>query len=368
MSVAAVIVAAGQGQRYGGAKQFAVLNHDTVTTHSVRAARSVAERVVLVVPTNYQGNGEGADVVVVGGATRAASVRAGLEECGDADVIVVHDAARPLATPALFASVVDAVLAGADGAIPGLPISDTVKRIQHDGNVTVVTATEARDELVTVQTPQAFARDMLIRAHATDDDATDDAALVEALGGRVVVVPGEVDNVKITAPGDLAKLRRSRSADENRPWARRASRERRRDASTLAGSRRDTGRAGLVGHSDADVATHALCDALLGRPTSVTWGATSPTRTRSSRVRRLVDCSKRRSPRRGGRPAHDLGRHHDHCRASQTDRVHVPDVRELTAVVGALVTVKATTAEGIGALGRVEGIGASAVALLEEVS
>ena len=191
MSVAAVIVAAGQG--YGGAKQFAVLNHDTVTTHSVRAARSVAERVVLVVPTNYQGNGEGADVVVVGGATRAASVRAGLEECGDADVIVVHDAARPLATPALFASVVDAVLAGA------------VKRIQHDGNVTVVTATEARDELVTVQTPQAFARDMLIRAHATDDDATDDAALVEALGGRVVVVPGEVDNVKITAPGDLAK-------------------------------------------------------------------------------------------------------------------------------------------------------------------
>jgi 2-C-methyl-D-erythritol 4-phosphate cytidylyltransferase len=205
MSVAAVIVAAGQGQRYGGAKQFAVLNHDTVTTHSVRAARSVAERVVLVVPTNYQGNGEGADVVVVGGATRAASVRAGLEECGDADVIVVHDAARPLATPALFASVVDAVLAGADGAIPGLPISDTVKRIQHDGNVTVVTATEARDELVTVQTPQAFARDMLIRAHATDDDATDDAALVEALGGRVVVVPGEVDNVKITAPGDLAK-------------------------------------------------------------------------------------------------------------------------------------------------------------------
>jgi len=205
MSVAAVIVAAGQGQRYGGAKQFAVLNHDTVTTHSVRAARSVAERVVLVVPTNYQGNGEGADVVVVGGATRAASVRAGLEECGDADVIVVHDAARPLATPALFASVVDAVLAGADGAIPGLPISDTVKRIQHDGNVTVVTATEARDELVTVQTPQAFARDMLIRAHATDDDATDDAALVEALGGRVVVVPGEVDNVKITAPSDLAK-------------------------------------------------------------------------------------------------------------------------------------------------------------------
>ncbi|HEY5009644.1 MAG TPA: 2-C-methyl-D-erythritol 4-phosphate cytidylyltransferase, partial [Acidimicrobiales bacterium] len=166
MSVAAIVVAAGQGQRYGGPKQFAVLNHDTVTTHSVRAARSVAQRVVLVVPENYQGSGEGADVVVVGGSTRAASVRAGLDECGDADVIVVHDAARPLATASLFSLVVEAVLAGADGAIPGLPISDTVKRIQLEGNVTLVTATEARDELVTVQTPQAFARDVLLNAHA----------------------------------------------------------------------------------------------------------------------------------------------------------------------------------------------------------
>lgn len=204
MSVAAVVVAAGQGQRYGGPKQFAVLNHDTVTTHSVRAARSVAQRVILVVPPNYQGNGDGADVVVTGGLTRAASVRAGLEECGDADVIVVHDAARPLATAALFSSVVDAVLAGADGAVPGLPISDTVKRVQSVGTVTLITSTEARDELVTVQTPQAFARDALVRAHANEDDATDDAALVEAQGGRVVVVPGELENVKITVPGDLA--------------------------------------------------------------------------------------------------------------------------------------------------------------------
>jgi len=205
VSVAAIVVAAGQGQRYGGPKQFAILQHDTVTTHSVRAARSVAERVVLVVPTNYQGNGEGADVVVVGGDTRASSVRAGLEECGDADVIVVHDAARPMATSALFASVVDAVLAGADGAVPGLPISDTVKRVRPDGTLTVIDATESREELVTVQTPQAFRRDVLTRAHANGDDATDDAALVEVLGARVVVVPGELDNVKITVPGDLAR-------------------------------------------------------------------------------------------------------------------------------------------------------------------
>ncbi|MGB8195749.1 MAG: IspD/TarI family cytidylyltransferase [Acidimicrobiales bacterium] len=205
MTVAAVVVAAGQGQRYGGPKQFAIVQHDTVATHSVRAARSVAQRVVLVVPTNYLGNGEGADVVVVGGDTRARSVRAGLEECGDADVIIVHDAARPMATSALFASVVEAVLAGADGAVPGLPISDTVKRVRNDGALTVIANTEARDELVTVQTPQAFRRDVLARAHANGDDATDDAALVELIGGRVVVVPGELDNVKITVPGDLAR-------------------------------------------------------------------------------------------------------------------------------------------------------------------
>jgi 2-C-methyl-D-erythritol 4-phosphate cytidylyltransferase len=105
----------------------------------------------------------------------------------------------------LFAAVVDAVIAGADGAIPGLPIADTVKRIRHDGDVTVVGGTEERDELMTVQTPQAFARDALIRAHASGEEAPDDAALVEAMGGRVVIVPGELDNVKITVPEDLAR-------------------------------------------------------------------------------------------------------------------------------------------------------------------
>jgi 2-C-methyl-D-erythritol 4-phosphate cytidylyltransferase len=206
MSVAAVVVAAGQGVRFGGHKQFALLHHDTVAAHSVHAARSVAQRVVLVVPVNYDGNGEGADVVVVGGATRAQSVRAGLAQCDDADVVVVHDAARPMASAVLFAAVVDAVMNGADGAVPGLAISDTVKRVTTQDATTVITETVAREELVTVQTPQAFRRDVLVRAHANAQDATDDAALVEAQGGRVVVVPGERQNVKITEPSDLEDL------------------------------------------------------------------------------------------------------------------------------------------------------------------
>lgn len=206
MSVAAVVVAGGQGVRFGGAKQFASLGGVTVAQRSVRLARSVASSVILVVPPSYDGSGEGADIVVTGGATRASSVRAGLAVCPDVDVVIVHDAARPLATPALFRSVLDAVVAGADAAIPGLAITDTIKRVRSDEHSITVLETVPRSDLVTVQTPQAFRRDVLVRAHASDDDASDDAALVELLGGRVVVVAGEIGNIKITEPGDLERV------------------------------------------------------------------------------------------------------------------------------------------------------------------
>jgi len=206
VSVAAVVVAAGQGTRFGGAKQFFLLEGETVASRSIRAARSVASFVVLVVPEDYDGDGEGADVVVTGGSTRAASVRAGLAHCLDADVVVVHDAARPLASPALFQSVVDAVNSGADAAIPGLKLTDTVKRVSVIGDETVVEATLSRDELVTVQTPQAFKTEVLLRAHQSNAEASDDAGLVEALGARVLVVDGEPYNFKITHRSDIDLL------------------------------------------------------------------------------------------------------------------------------------------------------------------
>ncbi|HEX5266886.1 MAG TPA: 2-C-methyl-D-erythritol 4-phosphate cytidylyltransferase, partial [Acidimicrobiales bacterium] len=145
----------------------------------------------------------GADVTVPGGATRSDSVRAGLSAVPeDVAVVVVHDAARPLASPALFRAVVEAVAAGADAAVPGVRVPDTVKRVGGDG---VVEETLDRDPLVLVQTPQAFAGAALRRAHRSGTHATDDAALVEADGGRVVVVPGEPDNLKITRADDLVR-------------------------------------------------------------------------------------------------------------------------------------------------------------------
>ena len=203
----AVVVAAGAGRRYGGPKQFALLGGVPVLEWSVRVARSVADEVVLVLPAENVGDGAaaaGCRHVVAGGPTRATSVRAGLSAVpAGVEIVVVHDAARPLATPALFARVVEAVRAGAAGAVPGLPVSDTLKRVGGGGRIT---ATVDRAELVAVQTPQAFRHAVLRRAHASGAEATDDAALLEALGEEVVVVPGEPRNLKLTDPVDLERL------------------------------------------------------------------------------------------------------------------------------------------------------------------
>ena len=206
MTVTAIVVAGGRGVRFGGQKQFSKISDETVAARSVRLARSVASRVILVVPDDYKGSGEGADLTVLGGASRGDSVRCGLENCDGSEIVVVHDAARPMASESLFRSVVDAVKSGADAAVPGLAVTDTIKRVSPEGTDIVVEETVSRENLVTVQTPQAFRREVLVRAHEKSSDATDDAALVEALGGRVVVVPGEVQNIKITQPGDVERV------------------------------------------------------------------------------------------------------------------------------------------------------------------
>lgn len=204
----AIVVAGGTGSRFGQPKQFELLAGRPVAEWSVTAARKATDGVVLVVPESDVARAKslGADLVVAGGETRSASVRHGLSGIPEnAEVVVVHDAARPLATPALFAAVVAPLLeADVDAVVCGLAISDTLKRLDDDGSTVI--GTVDRTSLVAVQTPQAFRASVLRRAHATNGDATDDAALVEAIGGTVRVVPGEAHNVKLTVRSDLALL------------------------------------------------------------------------------------------------------------------------------------------------------------------
>jgi 2-C-methyl-D-erythritol 4-phosphate cytidylyltransferase len=211
MGVWAVVVAGGSGARFGRPKQFELLAGRPVVSWSVAACRPVADAVVLVLPADALEETFGADVVVSGGATRSASVRRGLSVVPpDTEVVVVHDAARPLATPALFGAVVDAVRTSPGGAVAGavcaLPVADTLKRVSDGTGAPFVVETLDRRPLVAVQTPQAFRGEVLRAAHVGDPEATDDAALVEALGAAVQVVAGDPANVKLTTPADLAYL------------------------------------------------------------------------------------------------------------------------------------------------------------------
>lgn len=202
----AVVVAAGGGLRFGGYKQFAALGGREVVDWSLEAACRHCAGTVLVVPDSlveiYTGR---AQRVVPGGDTRTASVGAGLRAVpDDAEVVVVHDAARPLAGEVLWHQVISAVVDGADAAVPCLPVTDTIKQLGADGRL----ATLDRSLLVASQTPQAFSACALRAAHAAaavaGTHATDDAALVESMGGRVVTVSGEASNLKLTEKLDLA--------------------------------------------------------------------------------------------------------------------------------------------------------------------
>jgi 2-C-methyl-D-erythritol 4-phosphate cytidylyltransferase len=204
--VGAVVVAAGRGDRFGAAKQFLPLDGARLVDRAVAACAAVADAVVVVLPSGITWDGSPVATPVVGGTTRSASVRAGLDAVVARDpateIVIVHDAARPLADRALFDAVVAAVRAGADAAVPAVPVADTIKRVEGDR----VVATLERAGLVAVQTPQAFRTAALRSAHAAGGEATDDAALVEAHGGVVVWVPGSPRNFKIT---DLADFDRA---------------------------------------------------------------------------------------------------------------------------------------------------------------
>ncbi|MHB8470490.1 MAG: 2-C-methyl-D-erythritol 4-phosphate cytidylyltransferase [Gaiellaceae bacterium] len=217
MSAWAILVAAGRGERLGldQPKAFAKLGDEPLLAEPLRRLEESewVDAIVVVAPPGWEepaillaeelGCGK-VSACVAGGETRAESVRAGMAEVPAAAVVVlVHDAARPL----LPADVIERVLAplaeGWDGAVPGLPVADTLKRVGGDG---AIAETVSRDGLWAVQTPQAFPADVLRRAVESGDDATDCASLVEARGGRVKVVPGDPRLLKVTTADDLARI------------------------------------------------------------------------------------------------------------------------------------------------------------------
>ena len=197
-----IIVAAGAGTRFGAPKQFLDLAGTRVVDRSIATAARHSVGIVVVMPAEPVAGVEpiaGAGVAcrtVAGGATRTESVRNGLAATpDDADVILVHDAARPLATDAIYERVIAAVDAGADAVTPAVPITDTLRR--RSGGVV------DRDPVVAVQTPPGFAAAALRRAHESGEEATDDVTVVENHGGTVVVVDGDRRNLKLTTPLDM---------------------------------------------------------------------------------------------------------------------------------------------------------------------
>jgi 2-C-methyl-D-erythritol 4-phosphate cytidylyltransferase len=217
LSVWAILVAAGRGERLGldHPKAFAKLGEDPLLAEPLRRLEDSdwIDGIVVVAPPGWEepaillaeelGCGK-ANACVAGGETRADSVRAGIAEVpADALVVLVHDAARPLVSDEVIGRVLAPLSEGWDGVVPGLPITDTLKRVGPEGGVL---ETVARDGLFAVQTPQAFVADVLRRAVAGAAEATDCAALVEAAGGRVKVVEGDPRLLKVTTADDLAKI------------------------------------------------------------------------------------------------------------------------------------------------------------------
>jgi 2-C-methyl-D-erythritol 4-phosphate cytidylyltransferase len=212
MTTACIVVAAGRGDRLGpgGPKALRLLGGQPLIVYAVTAATTSRSVDIVVVAAPPDDADHFRDLlaahaprllVVPGGATRRRSVAAALAALPPSvGVVLVHDAARCLAPPALFTAVAEAVADGADAVVPALPVADTVKQVAGD----VVVATVDRTRLRTAQTPQGFRRDVLERAHATvDEDATDDAGMVERMGVTVRIVPGDEAALKITRPPDL---------------------------------------------------------------------------------------------------------------------------------------------------------------------
>ena len=264
--IAAIIAAAGSGERFGASipKALIQLGDRTLLEHAVASISAVADQIVVTAPSGYEDQIKslvGDDIVVVtGGVTRSESVRAGLAAIKGADFVLVHDAARSLASVDLAKRVVASLQGGAVAVVPVLPVVDTLQQVGTDG---CVVAAVDRAQLRRVQTPQGFTYSVLQEVHQGAQDASDDSTLALNAGHKVQTVIGEERALKITTPSDLATaltflgdattfttgvgVDAHAFAQGRELW--------------LAGLHWPE-EVGVEGHSDGDVASHAICDAL----------------------------------------------------------------------------------------------------------
>ncbi|WP_242122565.1 bifunctional 2-C-methyl-D-erythritol 4-phosphate cytidylyltransferase/2-C-methyl-D-erythritol 2,4-cyclodiphosphate synthase [Sphingobium sp. Sx8-8] len=372
----ALLVAAGQGSRAGGdvPKQFRLVAGKPVLAHAVAALAShpTIDSIIVAVGPGQEETARAAlgdrpvAAIVEGADSRRGSVRAGLEHIatsGGAARILIHDAARPF----LPLAVIDRLLAALDrapGAIPTLPIADTL--VSHAGEVV------DRNALVRVQTPQAFHFDAILAAHRQWDDsreATDDAQMLKAQGGAILLVAGDERLEKLTYPQDFARaeaqLGAARSIRVGMGYD--VHRLAEKEELWLGGIKIPHDR-GLSGHSDADVALHAIVDALLGALAEGDIGSHFPPsdpQWRGAASHRFLEYAGERVAKRDGIVEHidltliceapKIGPHRDAMRARIAEILGLPLDR---------VSVKATTTERLGFAGRREGIAAQAVATL----
>lgn len=379
MMVAALVVAAGRGERAGGelSKQYAPLLGRPVLAWSVAALAEagVGQIAIAIAPEHEQlcraATAGGPPVrLVQGGATRTDSVRAGLAAVDDADVILIHDAARPGLKPTLVHSLIGAIDKGAAGAAPALAIADSIRRADASG---AIIGEVDRDGLMRVQTPQAFRADILRAAYAAlpvEAALSDDLAVVRAYGGACVLVPGDPRLMKITYPEDLALMQSMLSGDRVTCVGTGfdAHRFGAGDSVTLCGVRIAHDK-GLVGHSDADAGWHALVDAILGALGEGDIGAHFPPsdpQWKGADSERFLRHAARLAADAGARIVHvdmtlvcerpKIGPHREAMRTRTADVLGLPISR---------VSVKATTTERLGFLGREEGLAAQATATLD---
>lgn len=374
MAAWGILVAAGSGSRLGAEKNKVLLplGGEALFCHGLRLLRQVCAGVVLVIRPEDEGfitqalsaAGLQADKIVYGGESRRHSVEHALAALPDeADVLLVHDAARPFAALDMAQEVLRQARA-MGAAVPALPVTDTLK-IGQEG---LITGTQPREGLYAVQTPQGFRRELLERAYAACADAlTDDAGLVERLGLPVALVPGSRRNMKITLPEDFAMAeqmmmnipRVGLGYDVHRLVPGRP---------LILGGVTIPHEMGLLGHSDADAALHALTDALLGACAMGDIGQHFPDsdpQYKGISSLLLLEKAVALLRERGFRPLQC-----DLTIQAQRPKLapYIPQMRENIARALGIsmdkVGLKATTTETLGFVGREEGIAVQAVAVV----